>query len=129
MIKNISLCFVFFAAISLIPNVSSAQPADTTGIYNPEYPATIETEYMKSKLSLDSATASSVYNINLKYEKRNQQILTSKINNAEKFRALQLSSQTRDAEMKSVLTKEQYNKYMAIKKDMMNTVKDKLKKK
>jgi hypothetical protein len=127
--KIFSLCFVFLAVISFMPGVSFAQPIDTTGIMNPEVPATIETEYMKNKLALDSSTASAVYDINLRSEKRNQQIITSNKSNATKFRELQLSSQTRDAEMKRVLTKDQYNKYMAMKKDMMSTVKEKLNKK
>lgn len=128
MIKYLSVYFLLLAFVSIIPGVSYAQQIDTTGIMNPEVPATAETEYMKSKLGLDSSEASAVYDINLKSEKRNQEIITSSKSKAEKYRELQLNSQTRDAEMKRVLTKDQFNKYMTIKKDMMNAIKERFKK-
>lgn len=127
MFNSLLESIVLFAVISVIPNISFADEVDTTGILNPDMRAHLETEFMEKKLALNSSTASLVYDINLKYAKINQEIMSSKKRNAEKYREVKKNLSEKDDDLKKVLTGDQYKKYTETKKEMMETIKEKVK--
>jgi hypothetical protein len=129
MVKKLLLSAVLLAMINIMPTLSLAQETDTTGFKNPDTRAQFETQYMKRALNLDSAVADSVYNINLKYAKANQELITSEKKKAHKYRELMKSSEAKDKELQKVLTEEQYKKYTETKNEMLSAIKEKMKEK
>jgi len=69
------------------------------------------TEQMQKKLSLTDAQYQSVYTINLKYAKKNEQLKNSDENKMAKFRKFKSSQQDKSKELKTVLTKDQFAQY------------------
>lgn len=69
------------------------------------------TEQMQKKLSLTDAQYQSVYTINLKYAKKNEQLKNSDENKMAKFRKFKSSQQDKSKELKTVLTKDQFTQY------------------
>jgi hypothetical protein len=129
MIRYFLESIVLFALISVIPSASFAQKTDTTGNLNPQNVARVETDFMKHQLALDSTKAAAVYEINLKYAKENQQVMKSDKSDSLKLMQIRKNSDAKDNELKRVLTNDQYNKYIAMKKEMMNSIKEKMKQK
>lgn len=112
---------VLFAVLCVIPSASFAQKPD------PEVVARIETDFMKKQLKLDSSTESVVHEINLKYEKENYRIMNSDISKVDKLKEIKQNSDAKDEEMKRVLSKDQYEKYIKLKKDLMKLAGEKMK--
>jgi predicted RND superfamily exporter protein len=127
MIKFLLGSVVFFVFISVFPSSSFAEKMDTTSMMNPDTRARHETQYMEKELNLDSSTVISVHKINLKYAEANQEIMTSDKKRADKIKEVKKNSIEKDQEMEKVLTADQYKKYTEMKKEMMETVKEKAK--
>lgn len=95
----------------------------------PEERAKMMTDRMKEKLVLTDAQYTPVYNIHLKYAKKNEELKQStedKKAKGQKFQALQTE---KDKELKTVLTDEQYKKYQALKQEKKDEMKEKAKEK
>lgn len=129
MIKYLLVSAALFVFISVFPSTSFADKMDATKIVDPETRAHIETQYMKKELALDSLTAASVQEINLKYAKANQELMTSDKKNTEKVKEIKKNSKEKDREMEKILTPDQYKKYTEKKKDIMEKVEEKVKEK
>jgi len=87
--------------------LSMAQPR-----FNPEKRAERLSNRMRDELKLDTKTYDAVKIINLKYAKKKQEIMQSRMREdlrREKMKELKLA---KNAEMKAVLTKKQYENYL-----------------
>ena len=111
-----------------IPFIASAQVEDFKNS-TPEERAEFQTEWMKSELSLDSSIVPNVYSINLKYSKKMQSIMNSGGSRIQKYREFKASSDAKDAELKSVLTKDQYKIYQQRKEEMKQKLKERIQEK
>ncbi|QHV96930.1 hypothetical protein [Spirosoma endbachense] len=90
----------------------------------PEERATRQTTRMKEALNLSAEQETSVADINLKYAKQMQSLLETGGRNLKTARAAKSSMKSKDNELKEVLNKDQFNKYLALKEEMMSQMKE-----
>lgn len=121
-IKIILGIFLFTAA----QNSVFAQAEDFKNS-SPEERAELLTEWMKDELLLDSNTVKSVYAINLKYAKKNMELMNSGGSKLSKFRKFRSSSKDKDEELKRVLSRDQYEVYQKRKEELREIMKEKIK--
>ncbi len=77
-----------------------------------------QTDRMKSKLNLSEEQSKSVYDINLKYAKSNESEYKKAQEAKEKrMEAMKASQDKKDAELKNVLSADQFNTYQQQRKD------------
>jgi hypothetical protein len=107
-----------------IPALAIAQ---MEGLKNttPEERAEKLTSMMESELSLDQKTTSAVSGINLKYAKENQTLMKSSGTQFGKIMTFRKNEEAKDAELKGVLTRDQYSQYEQKKSAMNETMKQK----
>ncbi len=84
----------------------------------PEQRAKEQTEWMRTQLKLDSAVVSKVYDINLKYARKNQSIMTSDVPRSEKMQVMKANSGAKDEELQKIFTMEQFTLYQQKKEEM-----------
>jgi Spy/CpxP family protein refolding chaperone len=82
--------------------------------HDPESHAKRQTEMMKTKLSLNAEQAAKIESINLKYAQK------SKAQREEMHKSMQTLREDKDKETGAVLTKEQMDKYNALKAEYKN---------
>ncbi len=85
------------------------------------------TDKMKEKLSLDSQQYPKVYDINLKYIKKNMELQNSSARRMEKFKTLKANMEAKDKELKNILTADQYKVYETMKEQLKEELKEKYK--
>jgi len=112
----------------LVPALAMAQ-MDELKNTTPEERAAALTKMMQSSLSLDEKTSSAVSEINLKYARETQALIDSSGPKLGKLMTFRQNSQAKDAELKGVLTPEQYSLYEQKKDEMEATMKQKMKEK
>ena len=93
----------------------------------PEDRATFLTQWMQSELSLDSTVVSAVYDINLKYAKKNQAIMDSDDLKFQKYKGIKASSDAKDLELKNIFTTGQYDLYQEKKSELREKMKERYK--
>lgn len=93
----------------------------------PEQRAKMQTEWMKTKLALNSTQVQQVYDLNLQYAKKNDPILQSNEGKLAKFKKLRVLQQEKSGILSKILDAEQYKKYQALKDEMIQKLKDKRK--
>lgn len=113
------------AVLLLVPALAVAQLDDLKNT-TPEERAAALTEMMQSSLSLDEKTATAVSGINLKYAKETQTLMDSSGPQLGKLMTFRQNAQAKDAELKGVLTPEQYSLYEQKKDEMQAQMKQKL---
>lgn len=82
------------------------------------------TEQMQKKLSLTDTQYQSVYTINLKYAKMNEQLKSSTESKMAKFKKFKSLQQNKSKELQPVLTKEQFTQYEEWIKDVKAELKE-----
>lgn len=95
-----------------------AQTGDELRNSTPQERAIKQTEWMKTELSLDSVTEAKVHAINLKYAEANQSLINSSESKISKIQKVKANSAAKDDELKNVLNKNQYEKYLQRKEEM-----------
>ena len=90
--------------------------------------AKMQTTHMKTELSLDEAKANSVQEINLKYAKKQKEVFDSNVKGTERQTQIQSIRNERMAELKTVLSDEQYVKMEEMQAQMQGNAKSKTKK-
>ena len=95
----------------------------------PEERAEFLTQWMQSELSLDSAVVPVVYDINLKYSKKNQKIMDSGDQKIQKYKSFKATSEAKDSELKNIFTLEQYNLYQEKKDELRQKMKERYRQK
>ncbi|PWT96614.1 MAG: hypothetical protein C5B52_15375 [Bacteroidetes bacterium] len=91
--------------------------------------ATKYTDWMKSTLKLTDDQVSKVQDINLKYANKTDELMKAANSKKEKMQALKSQEEGRDAELKGVLTNDQYQTYQEKKKQMKKKMKQSMKEK
>lgn len=82
------------------------------------------TEQMQKKLSLTDTQYQSVYAINLKYAKMNEQLKSSTESKMAKFKKFKSLQQSKSKELQTVLTKDQFTQYEKWIKDVKAELKE-----
>ena len=95
----------------------------------PEERATLQTDWMKTHLSLDEKATEAVSAINLKYAKETQALMDSGGPKLGKMMTFRRNSDAKDAEVRALMTPEQYSQYEQKKTQMEEMVKQKIKEK
>ena len=88
------------------------------------------TDWMKANLQLNETQVMQVEPINLKYANRAQSIKNDKtLTRGQKLEALRADDLSKDNDLKSVLTQDQFKTYQAKKEEMKKQMKQKMKSK
>ena len=96
---------------------------DTT----PEQRAKMQTEWMTSKLALNTKQVEQVSALNLQYAQKNDPILQSNEGKLAKFKKLKALQNEKSNALSQILDAGQYKKYEEIKDQMIQTLKEKRK--
>jgi hypothetical protein len=116
-----SACFLFvvmlFGSEAFSQDMAAAMKDKT-----PEQKAQGLTMLMKVKLLLDTAETTKVGAINLKYAQKTDPIIKGDQGKFAKFKALKELQKSKDAELKGVLTADQFKQYQ----DMEEQIKEKM---
>ena len=101
----------------MISFTSIAQPQGPRGDFKPEDMAKRQTEMVKTATGINDATEKKVYDINLKYAKKMAEMREK--GDRDSMRDAMMKQRTeRDAEIKGLLTADQYKKYAAQQEEM-----------
>jgi hypothetical protein len=119
--KNNLVNVILSVSLVLISISSFAQRGQ---LGTPEERATRQTTRMKETLNLSAEQETSVADINLKYAKQMQSLLETGGRNLKTARAAKSRMKSKDNELKEVLNKDQFNKYLALKEEMMSQMKE-----
>ncbi len=85
------------------------------------------TEWMKTNLNLTADQLGKVQEINMKYAVRMDSLRTSVTESQARSVAIKTDSDEKDAELKGILTSDQYKAYLEKKQEMKEKYKDKMK--
>lgn len=114
--------------VLLVSSLAAAQMEELKNSM-PEERAALQTNWMKSNLSLDEKATAAVSAINLKYANETQALLDSEGPKLGKLMTFRKNSDAKDAEIKAALTPEQYSQYAQKKSEMEDMVKQKIREK
>lgn len=115
----LSICIMSIA----FSTSANAQNGNGMMQMSPADRATAQTNKMKTELSLTDAETTQVSAINLKYAQKADSLYKAPGDRSEKMPAMQSIQSSKMAEMQSVLTPDQYTKYQAMVKEMMDKAK------
>lgn len=104
---------------------ASAQP-EALKKSTPEERAKLQTAFLRERLSLTEEQLPKVSAINLKSAEKMQPVITGDQGPFKKRREMKEIGDEKDAEMKGVLTADQYTKYLAAKEEMQEKLKKRL---
>jgi hypothetical protein len=124
--RKILVSIFLLTALLLVVTFTRAQKKTAA---NPEQRATKLTEWMKTNLQLNDDQATQVQTINLKYANKTQELQTQSLSRKQKMQILKENDKAKDAELKSVLTTEQYNGYQAKKEEIRKEMKERMREK
>jgi len=95
----------------------------------PEERATKLTEWMKTNLQLSGDQVTQVQTLNLKYANKTQELQTQSLSRKQKMQILKDNDKAKDAELRNVLTTEQYNNYQVKKEEIRKQMKERMREK
>ena len=125
--KQINLRYLLFLPLLLI--FANLRAQDKSTMPTAEERATKMTDWMKSTLQLNDTQLSQVQAINLKYANKRQDMMNNSQSKKEKTDAWKADEAAKDAELKGVLTDDQYKTYQTKKEEMKKEMKEKMKEK
>lgn len=110
--------FIFLSVTSLMAQ-TNAQNA------TPEKIAEVQTKMLSDTLMLDSAKNEQLYQLNLKYANKLQDLksINDRKKKIKEFRAM---NNDKDKEMKDLLSDEQYKVYLGLKQEMQDKMKQRM---
>jgi len=94
---------------------------DTT----PEQRAKMQTEWMTTKLALNTSQIQQVSALNLQYAQKNEPIIQSSENKLSKFKKLKALQKEKSNALSQILDAGQYKKYQEAKDQMIHNIKGK----
>jgi len=124
--KKILVCACILTTLLVTVNIIWAQKKTSS---TPEERATKLTEWMKTNLQLNNDQATQVQNINLKYANKTQGLQTQSMSRKQKMQTLKDNDKAKDAELKNVLTADQYSAYQAKKDEIRKQMKERMREK
>ena len=117
--RRIAIFALGFAAILFLAGSREAlAQGDKLRNTTPEERAQSQTDFMKSKLALTPDQATKVSDINLKYAKRMDPVIKSSEAPLVRMRQARAISAEKDAELKGILTGDQWQKLQASREEM-----------
>lgn len=123
-VKTIKKMLLFTAVILCIPFTVSAQSKSLKQA-TPEQRAKMQTEWMRTKLALNTIQVEQVYALNLQYAQKNDPIIQSKEGNFSKFKKMKALQNEKSNALSHILDAGQYRKYLEAKDQMIHNIKDK----
>ena len=116
------------AAMSLLIVVAAGAQNEMEKLKSstPEERARLQTEMMKAKLGLTTDQTPKVAAINQKYAQRMEPIIKGQEGPLMRLRQMREVGQAKEAELKGVLSPEQFQKYLVEKQEMREKFEDKL---
>ena len=116
------------AAVVVAVLASQAPAADLDALKDTTPPerAKAQTAMMKGKLGLTDAEAAKVGPINLKYAEKMEPIIKGSEGPLMKMKAVRAVEEGKEAELKGVLTADQFTKFEANKEEMMEKLADQI---
>src|SRR5262249_7060889 len=120
--KKILVTISLLTGLLFVANIIYAQKKSST----PEERAGKLTEWMKTNLQLKDDQVTQVQAINLKYANKNQELQTQSMSRKEKMQILKDNDKAKDAELKNILTADQYSTYQAKKDEIRKQMKEKM---
>jgi hypothetical protein len=124
--RQINLRYLLFLPLMLI--FANLRAQDKSAMPSAEERATKMTDWMKSTLQLNDTQLSQVQAINLKYANKRQEMMNNAQGKKDKD-AWKADEAAKDAELKGVLTDDQYKTYQTKKEEMKKEMKEKMKEK
>jgi len=126
MIKVILVNALFLITFLFAGNVIWGQKKTPS---TPEERAAKLTEWMKTNLELSGEQVTQVQTLNLKYANKTQELQTQSLSRKQKMQILKDNDKAKDAELKNVLTTDQYNNYQAKKDEIRKQMKERMREK
>lgn len=123
MLKGVGLSLVLACVFTLARAQNSQMPSDQ--MQSSDARASKMTEWMKSNLNLNADQVSKVQDINMKYAVRMDSVKKSLGDISDRSVGVKSESDARDAELKGVLTDQQFKTYLDKKKELKDKYKDK----
>lgn len=115
----------FLAAfLMLITFAASAQNKAILKDSTPEQLAKMQTEWMQEKLGLSTTQTAQVYDVNLQYARKNAPLLQSTAGKRSRFKKLKALQEEKLAALGKILDADQYKNYEALRKQMLNSIKE-----
>ncbi|KQT20958.1 hypothetical protein ASG22_16200 [Chryseobacterium sp. Leaf405] len=93
----------------------------------PEQCAKMQTEWMKTKLALNTTQVQQVAALNLQYAQKNDPVIQSNEGKISKFKKLKALQKEKSDALSQILDAEQYKKYQELKDQMVQKLKEKRK--
>jgi len=124
--KRVSVSAYLLTGLLFVVHIIYAQKKTSS---TPEQRASKLTEWMKTNLQLNDDQATQVQTINLKYANKTQGLQTQSLSRKQKMQTLKENDKAKDAELKTVLTHDQYNSYQAKKDEVRKQMKERMREK
>ncbi len=122
---NLNLLLTIIAVALLTQSVAAQSKLDKLMTEtSPEERAEMQTNNMKEKLSLSEDQYQQVYDINLKYAHKMQNIYNADQGKLHRLKSMKAVSEDKDGEMKRVLSSQQYEAYREQKEKMKEGAKE-----
>jgi hypothetical protein len=115
--RTYALAFVALAALLTAPLCAGAQ-LDALKNTTPEQRATLQTDLMKARLDLTADEEPKIAALNLKYAQKMDPIIKSSAGMFSKMRDMRALNAQKEAELKQLLSKDQFTAYLAAREDI-----------
>lgn len=125
--SRIAIGLAVTAVLLMASALTAAAQLDELKNTTPEQRAKAQTAYMKGKLDLTPAQLTQVEAMNRKYADRMEPIIKGEGRRLAKMREARTIEEAKEAELKSVLTPDQFQKFLASKEEMRAKVMEGLK--
>ena len=112
--------------LALLASPAAAADLDALKDTTPAERAKAQTAMMKTKLGLSEAEAAKVGPINLKYAERMEPIIKGSEGPLIRMKSMRGVEEAKEAELKGVLTADQFTKFEASKEEMMEKLADQI---
>lgn len=123
MLKGAGLSLVLACVFTLARAQNSQSASDQ--MQSADSRASKTTEWMKTNLNLNADQVNKVHDINMKYAVRMDSVKKSLGDISDRSVGIKSESDARDAELKGILTDQQYKTYLDKKKELKEKYKDK----
>lgn len=119
---RLALVLASSALLFVVAGAASAQAVKT----KPDNLAKIETHYMDTRLSLNAEQRHQVHKVNLHYAKQLEPVMKDSSDTPARAKKIAALEKERDGKLKGVLTSGQFSRYMEVKSDMGDYVREQL---
>jgi hypothetical protein len=126
--RTITFALCATTALLMVTALSAPAQLDKLKDTTPEQRAKAQTDLMKAKLSLTSGQAGKVADLNLKYAKKMEPVIKGSAGPFMKMREVKQINQEKEAELKQILSPEQFEKFLAAREEMREKFEERIEK-